>query len=138
MSEQRDSIRRDATDALLIYDNESNLPIGQIINLSERGFKIMTEQPSDISKVYSCRMPIPENFASKNEIKFLAECRWCNQNMETTWYDSGFYIRKIETGDLKIIQSIGRKWMIDLSNKLNTHDSDKNANKKGLLAKLFG
>ncbi len=138
MSDKRDSIRRDATDPLLVYDIETNLPIGQVINLSDRGFKLMSEQPMETSRVYNCRMPIPENITDKDEIRFFAECRWCRQNEETTWYDSGYYLRKIAPGDLKIIQSIKRKWMIDLSNKINAHDIDKQERKKGLLSRLLG
>ena len=137
MSDTRDSIRRNPSDPLLIYDTETNLPIGQIINLSDRGFKLMAEQPTEVSKVYNCRMTIPDDFASKKEITFFAECRWCNQNEETTWYDSGFYLRKIEPSDLKIIQSIKRKWMIDVSNRINAADTDKEEKKKGLLSKFF-
>lgn len=137
MNEKRDSIRRDASDALLIYDTETDLPIGQIINLSERGFKIMTEFTTDVNRVYNCRLVIPENIAAKKEIKFLADCRWCRQNAETTWYDSGFYIRKIEQADLKIIKSISRKWMIELSNKINAPKDDQKPQKKGLLTRLF-
>jgi len=55
MANSRDSIRRNATDPLLVYDMETNLPIGQIINLSDRGFKLMTEQPMEVSRVYNCR-----------------------------------------------------------------------------------
>lgn len=138
MSETRDSIRRDASDPLLVYDTETNLPIGQIINLSDRGFKLMSEQPTEVSKIYNCRMPILDDFAAKKEISFFAECRWCGLNEETTWYDSGFYIRKIAPEDLKIIQSIKRKWMIDLSNKINARDTDKKEERKGLFAKIFG
>ncbi|HHI03228.1 MAG TPA: hypothetical protein ENL22_06890 [candidate division Zixibacteria bacterium] len=142
MANSRDSIRRNATDPLLVYDMEANLPIGQIINLSDRGFKLMTEQPMEVSRVYNCRMPIPDDIADKKEIIFLAECRWCRLNEETTWYDSGYYIRKIAPGDLKIIQSIRRKWMIDLSNKINASDGnqkiDKREEKRGLFARLFG
>lgn len=138
MSETRDTIRREASDPLLIYDIDTNMPFGQIINLSDRGFKIMTEMPTEVSKIWNCRMAIPEDIASKKEITFFAECRWCRQNKETTWYDSGFYIRKITPGDLKIIQSIKRKWMIDQSNRLNARETDKSVKKKGLLARLFG
>jgi len=138
MSETRDSIRRNASDALLVYDAETNFPIGQIINLSDRGLKLMSEEPTEVSKVYSCRMPALDDIAVKKEITFLAECRWCKLNEETTWYDSGFYMRKILPGDLQIIQTIKRKWMIDQSNRINAPIADPNDKKKGLLAKLFG
>ena len=138
MSETRDSIRRAASDALLVYDAETNLPIGQIINLSDRGFKLMSEEPVDVPKIYSCRMPALDDIAVKKEITFLAESRWCKHNEETTWYDSGYYLRKISPGDLKIIQTIRRKWMIDQSNKINTPIPETDDKKKGLLAKLFG
>ena len=138
MSETRDSIRRDASDALLVYDTETNFPIGQIINLSDRGFKLMTEEPTEVSKIYSCRMPSLDDISIKKEITFLAECRWCKLNEETTWHDSGFYMRKISPGDLKIIQSIKRKWMIDQSNRINASMTEPNGSKKGLFSKIFG
>jgi hypothetical protein len=140
MSESRDTVRRDASDPLLIYDIEKNEPLGQVINLSDRGFKIMSELPIEAYKIFNCRMTIPEGLAASDEITFFAECRWCRQNQETTWYDSGFYIRRILPEDVKIIQSLRRKWMIEQSNKKGTGDTiiKTKDEKKGFLERLFG
>jgi len=133
----RDTVRRKATDPILVYELQTNLPLGQVLDLSERGLKLMSELPVQVLRVYYCRMPLPEKILGKEEIFFDAECRWCRRNEETTWFDSGYNIRKASVEDAAVIKFLTRKWMIDISNKINKPHQQADKKKTGLLAKIF-
>ena len=137
MANVRDTIRRQATDPLLVYDMETNLPIGQIINMSYRGMKLMTEEPVVISKIYYCRIPLPEKLLGRDELFIDAECRWCRKNEETSWYDSGYCLRKPSTEDADIIKLITHKWMIEQSEKMNSSNGVSRSKRVGILSKVI-
>ena len=133
----RDTVRREATDPLIVYDMETDLPAGQVINMSFRGLRLMTEFEVEVYKVHYFRMPLPQAINGIDEIFFDAECRWCKQNEETTWYDSGYNIRKASADDAEVIKLLTRKWMMDKSNKLNASQQNRSEKKGGLFSKLF-
>jgi hypothetical protein len=119
MSEVKDSVRRNAGDPLIVYDMTTNIPIGQIINLSRRGMRLMSETPMEVNRIYYCRMPLPETLLKRDEIFFDAECRWCLKNEDTGWYDSGYVLRKASPEDTDIIKLLIHRWMIQESEKIN-------------------
>jgi len=124
MAEIVDSVRRRAGDPLIVYDMSTNIPVGQVIDLSYRGMKLMSETPMKVGKTYYCRMPLPETLLKRDEIFFDAECRWCKKNESTGWYDSGYILRKASADDSDIIQLLIHRWMIQESEKLN-HSRDR-------------
>lgn len=133
----RDTVRREATDPLIVYDMETDLPAGQVINMSFRGLRLMSEFEVEVYKVYYFRMPLTQTVNGINEIFFDAECRWCRQNQDTSWYDSGYNIRKASAEDAEVIKLLTKKWMMDKSNKLNASQQNRTEKKGGLLSKLF-
>lgn len=128
-------IRRKASDALLVYDIISNQPIGQILDLSAQGMKLMTEEPVDVLKIYYCKLQLPHKINGKSIAIFDAECRWCKLNEETTWYNSGYKLRFTNDVDAELVQRLIHKWMVDRVKKFNNQEPIEK--KQGLLAKIF-
>ena len=138
MTQQRDSVRRKAGDSLVAFDLQTNQPIGQVINMSYRGMKLMTEEPVEMSKVFYCRIPLPEDIPDYSEIIVDAECRWCRKNEDTGWYDSGYLLRKVTEKDADVIKLITRRWMINQSDALNSRSTENERKKRGLFSRIIG
>jgi hypothetical protein len=131
-------IRRKASSALLVYDLHSNLPMGQILDMSAKGMKLMTEEPVAIYQIYYCRIPLDKKIKKRKEIFFDAECRWCKFSEETGWYNSGYLLRFPSPKEAEIVQELTRAWMVDEYGKLKTKASKPEKDKPGLLRKIFG
>jgi hypothetical protein len=114
-------VRRKAVGALAVYDLSTGLPIGQILDMSYRGMKIMTEEPVIVGKKYYCRLPLDQEINGKTEVFFDAECRWCKQNEETAWFDSGYILRYSSAQNAEIIKELVKSWMVDHIARLNPH-----------------
>jgi hypothetical protein len=122
---------------MVVFDTSTNLPMGQVVNMSQRGMQLMTEQPVETNKLYYCRMPLPETILGSDEIFFDADCRWCCMNESTGWYDSGYRLRRKSPRDAEIIEFITRRWMMMQSENLNSTKPPPEKKKRGLFTRLF-
>jgi len=136
-SEKQTKIRRRAAEPLLVYDLQTKLPMGQVIDLSAKGMKLMSEEPPVISKIYYFRIPLKNKIKNFDEVIFDAECRWCRQNEDTCWYDSGYILRFPRPEYADVIKEITRKWLMDGSDKLCAERIKAADKKPGFFKKLF-
>ena len=135
---KQQKIRRRAGFALLVYDLHSGLPMGQILDLSARGMKMMTEEPVAVNRLYYCRVPLEKKIKGREEIFFDAECRWCRLSEETSWFNSGYILRFPSPLDAEIVQELIRTWMIDETSRLNAKYSRTRKNKRSFFRRIFG
>jgi len=134
---RQQQIRRKASFALLVYDLHSNMPMGQILDLSARGMKMMTEEPVTINRVYYCRVPLEKKIKGKREVFFDAECRWCQLSEETCWFNSGYILRFPSPTDAEIVQELIRTWMISETSKLSAKYVKPPKEKRGFFRRIF-
>jgi hypothetical protein len=111
--------RRKAAKPLLVYDLHTGMPMGQIIDMSERGMKIASELPFKIRQIYYCRMPLMKIIKGFTEVYFDAECRWCQRNEETSWYDSGYILRFSAPHNAELVHELIHSWMVERVERLN-------------------
>ena len=109
--ETQKKIRRQAAEPLLVYDLNTKLPMGQILDMSASGMKLMTELPAVPHHVYYCRIPFDHPIDGRTEVFFDAECRWCIPNEQTGWYNSGYALRYPTTDDSEVVRKVIHKWM---------------------------
>lgn len=137
ISEQPIQIRRKAEGALVVYDLSSGLPIGQIMDMSYRGMKLMTEEPVMIGKKYYCRLPLDRVVNGRAEVFFDAECRWCKQNEQTAWFDSGYILRFSSAANAEIVKELVKSWMVDQIARQNPQIREKKTLRRRLFQKLL-
>jgi len=131
-------IRRFAMDALLAYNMQTGQPMGQILDLSATGMKLMSEEPVNVSQIYYCRIPLDKKVNGRREIFIDAECRWCKLNEETSWYNSGYLLRYPTPADAQMVKTLMHGWMKAQSNKLNARLIGEQRKKPGFWARVFG
>ena len=135
--EKQRKIRRKAADPLLVYDIETDLPMGQILDLSAKGMKLMTEEPVTAGQTYYLKIPLDKKIKGFKALLFDADCRWCKQSEDTGWYNSGYVLRfpNPKTGDA--ILELTRQWMIRESERINSKYQKSNKKKQGLFRRIF-
>jgi hypothetical protein len=133
----RQIIRRRASQAMLVYDSKTKLPLGQVLDMSGRGMKLLNESPIKTNRIYYCRMPLERKIKGREEVFFDAECRWCRYDEATTWYHCGFLLRYPSKTDAAIVQELIRVWMIDGVESINKHNRPVEKEEKSLLKRLL-
>jgi len=135
--DRQPKIRRQATFPLLVYDLHTGMPMGQILDMSAKGMKLMSEEPVAVNRVYYCRMPLDYEINGCSEIFFDAECRWCKRSDETTWYNSGYTLRYPSPGSAEIVQKLTQAWMVGQAERLNARYIRPKTKKRNLLQRVF-
>lgn len=130
-------VRRQALEKLLVFDLNTSLPMGQVLDMSARGIKLQSEEPVTFRQVYYCRILFKKKVCGCDEVLFDAECRWCNKDKETGCYYSGFVLRFPSKKDAEVIRALTHKWMAGHSEQLNARYGDDKKERRGLLRRIF-
>lgn len=75
---------------LRVFDKKTDEIIGNLVDISTRGIMLVSDKPISINKRYQLKMILPETIAGKKEVEFDAESRWCQNDANQDFYDTGF------------------------------------------------
>ena len=134
---KQQKIRRKASEAVIVYDLHTNLPVGQVLDMSARGMKLMSEQPVTVNQIYYFRMPLDREINGRDEIHLDAQCRWCRLSDETGWYNSGYKPRFRTQDDAKMVRDLIHAWMANQIDRINTFHVGSAKKKRSLFRRLF-
>lgn len=87
---QRKVARRHLIYYLRVYDQETKALLGNLVDISTRGIMLVSDQPLEIGKRFSLRMYLPETVEGSREVEFSAESRWCQNDANPDFFDTGF------------------------------------------------
>ena len=130
-------IRRKATDELVVYDLNTEEPIGQIENMTVEGMKMVVDKPIRPASIVYCKMDLPRKILGNKEVYFDAECRWCKKNDKTGKYDSGYKLRYVNAKDRAIINELIRRWMIEECEAWNKSGAKNGSARGGIFSRIF-
>jgi len=130
-------VRRRAAEPLTTFNLNTREPLGIVLDLSARGMKLRSDEPTTVSKIYYCRLPLKKKIDGQKEVFFDAECRWCNKYEDTGRYYSGFLLRFPSRKDAGIVRELMHDWMKQYNRDLNTRLHEPREEKTGLFTRLF-
>lgn len=87
---QRKVARRHLIYYLRVFDRDSKVLLGNLVDISTRGIMLVSDQPLEVGKHYDLRMYLPESVEGSREVEFSAESRWCQNDANPDFYDTGF------------------------------------------------
>lgn len=91
-NDQRRLPRRHLIYYLRVFDRDSELLLGNLVDISIRGVMLVCEQPVEIGRVCRMRMILPDS----GEVQFTGICRWCRNDVNPDLYDAGFELLEFE------------------------------------------
>jgi len=116
---EQQKIRRKASEPLLVYDLSAGSPIGEILDMSAKGMKLLGERPMMVRHVHYCRIPLNNAIDGFDEVFVDAECRWCKKSDMGDLYYSGYILRFPSPKDGAIVRKLILSWMADQAKRLN-------------------
>ena len=111
MEETRKDLRRIPNDYFLVFDRHHDNFIGRVLNMSLGGMMLVSEDPMETSKLFHCRMDLPEKVEGHDYITFNAESKWCRMNEHTKMYETGYELKELSAVTRKIIGILLKKWI---------------------------
>ncbi len=106
MKEKRKIKRRYLLYYMRVYDAESHLQIGNLVDLTPKGAMVVSETPLAVDKAFKLRLELSEDVADKPFLEFTAKSLWCQQDVEPHFYNTGFKITGLDPDDIRIVLRI--------------------------------
>lgn len=89
-SNKRSVPRRHLIYYLRVFDTKSNMMIGNLVDISTKGIMVVSDNEVPAGQKFRLKMVLPDTLEGSKEIEFDAESRWCHNDTNPDFYDTGF------------------------------------------------
>lgn len=87
---QRKIPRRHLIFYLRVFDRETGVQVGNLVDITAEGVMLVSEHPFELGNLYRFRMELPAEVFAEGRLDFDAECLWSGNDVNPEFYDSGF------------------------------------------------
>jgi hypothetical protein len=91
---------------LKVSANDTEDHLGYMIDVSEEGFKLLSEKQIPTGSEVVCSVQLPEEIKGYKELSFKAVSCWSAQDVNPDYYASGYRIDEIEPDGETVIALI--------------------------------
>jgi hypothetical protein len=106
MENKRRLKRRHLIYYLRVFDLNNGQLIGHLVDITNEGIMLISEQPLTMDQVYHFKMMLPSEILSKNELTFTALVVWCKKDVNPDFYATGFKLSDISNEDIVVIENL--------------------------------
>lgn len=106
MAEHRKFKRRHLIYYLQVREQETDEFLGYLIDISYEGMLLMSQSPLEVGKLYKLKIMLPDDGGEKKTLVFEGESKWCNNEYNPDFYDTGFRLQNVAMEDFKDIYSV--------------------------------
>lgn len=75
---------------LRVFDTETNSLLGNLVDISTKGIMVVSDKQVEPGKKYRLKMVLPDTLEGSKEVEFDVESRWCQNDANRDFYDTGF------------------------------------------------
>lgn len=87
---KRTVARRHLIYYLRVFDHVSGQLLGNVVDISTKGIMVVSDAPMPVNTRFHLRMVLPDTVEGSKEVDFEAESRWCRNDANRDFYDTGF------------------------------------------------
>jgi hypothetical protein len=91
---------------LLVFDRKTDKLVGNVVDITTGGMKLMSKEPVKPGTVHHFRMALPGEMGGSKEIVFEAKSVWSKNNLYSDFYGTGFVFEKIADDDIAVIRDL--------------------------------
>ncbi len=111
MPERRTVPRRKFVLYLRVMDDDTQLQLGHMVEVSSTGLQLETTAPMTLERDCYLRLELTPELADRPFIVFIARSRWCRiDDIQPNLYRVGFAIVEILPDDKQIFENIVKKY----------------------------
>jgi len=101
--------QRHLTYYLKVFDVETDLLLGHLVDITSEGMMMVREEPLEEGQVFQLRLELPQPILMKDTFTFSAECRWSRKDGNPDLYISGFQFFSIAQNEQSVIDHLLRR-----------------------------
>lgn len=106
MSEQRKQTRKDVATRLSVVDINTGILIGELANISDEGFMVLTARQLPLNAVFQLSLGLPKTIRGVDTLYFGAESLWCTSADNAGHYWVGFHLIDISPQDHEVLTAL--------------------------------
>ncbi|WP_426414824.1 PilZ domain-containing protein [Aestuariirhabdus sp. LZHN29] len=106
MQENRKADRVKLQNSLDVYDCNTEMYMGSLVDISNEGFMLMSSEPIKTNTIYQCRINLQETVEDTDIIHMGVDSLWCKQSSTPSHYWTGFHLIEISDKNREIINKI--------------------------------
>ena len=91
---------------LRVWELEADRPLGHVVDITPEGLMLISEQPIAVGQEYALEIRLPDTEGALNPMRFRAVCRWSDNDINPSFYDSGFEFVEKRTEDIETIRTL--------------------------------
>ncbi len=96
-SEKRQEERKYLVFYPRVFNNETYQVFGHVVNLSSRGFMLLSHNKVQVHEKYRLRIRLPNELCDHGELFLNATSRWCERDANPDFYLSGFQLHRLSS-----------------------------------------
>lgn len=105
-SEKRRYKRRHLIYYLRVFDKNTNMLVGHLVDIASGGVMLISEKPFETDKVFNFRMDLPKEIRGTKTFAFTAKSKWCKTDENPDFVDTGFELLDAKEEDAIIIENL--------------------------------
>lgn len=82
---------------LEVYDTETDTLLGNLVDITTQGIKLVSKTPIETGKIFILRMTLPEDYFEDKVLTFEAKSLWSGNDVNSDFFDTGFSASSLNT-----------------------------------------
>lgn len=104
MEDRRKSKRNHVVYYLRVFDRNTNRQIGNLIDISKTGIRLIRKEPLKIDNTFEMRMELPRQIEGHDHVEFEGKSVWCGKDVNTDFYDTGIELQGMTYEKTRMIE----------------------------------
>ena len=104
--ESRIMKRRQLVYYLKLYDEETGDQVGNVVDITTRGCKIISKKPLPEEKSMALRLDLPEGLYSLETIVLKGKTLWSRPDVNPDFYVTGFEVPRLGAEERKVVRQL--------------------------------
>ncbi|TKB12225.1 PilZ domain-containing protein [Desulforhopalus sp. IMCC35007] len=88
---------------LRVFDGTGNKILGHLVDISEKGVLLMTDELVALNEEHLLRLRLPAFIRDREEILLQGTCRWCHKDTNSDFFLTGFQIHDVDASTKEVI-----------------------------------
>ena len=106
MAERRKLKRRHVIFYSRVFDLHTGQLMGHLMDITSEGMRLISDEPTEVNQTFLLRIDLPEDIMAKPYVKFEARSLWCKQDINPSFYNTGYQIFNMSAEDVALIDNM--------------------------------
>lgn len=113
MPDKRTLKRRESVFYLKVSDYVTDTEIGRLVDITEHGFKIVTDGPLPEGKEMVLTLELPEPYEGMSSLLFCAVSRYSKRDVNPDFYSVGFSFKELQEDAERVIVWLSNRFLFN-------------------------